>query len=125
MLVTRVQTSYHQAETIASKRLSQKACKFTVTVGYVVIWIVSSGLRQSSDDLPQRHQTLIDIYGLFSGDVARLALTLATSQVHELQGRNNYAVGIALINAFERESEHWVRPRTLIIHIVAGGNTVF
>jgi hypothetical protein len=56
--------------------------------------------------LPQRHQTLVDIYGLFGGDVACLALTLAASQVNELQSRNNYAVGIPLINAFERESEH-------------------
>ena len=89
--------------------------------------LVPSLLSQWRDNLSQREQRLVNVYSLFGGktSVACLRIPFTSSQINQLQFRNNLWIDIRVVSDFSLESKNSVRPRTGMIQIVTGDNFVF
>ena len=58
---------------------------------------------------PTTYRPFVDVDGFLAGDVSCLRLSLAASQIHELQRAHHCVIWLLAIDALKRDFKHRVR----------------
>lgn len=92
--IARIQARYHQTVAITPETLSQQRRQFRLSIWYVLCLPTPLLLSQCSYNLSECKQTLIDLYALFIGCLACMALTLTSGQVYQLEFALDYVIRV-------------------------------